>query len=316
MKPDSRAAEFRFSRRIYAFLLLAYPRSHRAEYGDPMAQIFRDQCRDAWKESGKWGLLKLWLCILPDLVGTSILERLAALNSGKTMSEKLASVFSIGSVPKIVFVAVFAAVFGITLIIATAVTFILPESYASTARILVENDEINQPAGHGTYDPYFIQTTIEIIKSPTVLNPVIEKLNLNQTWGKKYFNGEMLKSTETTEILKQRLQLSPVRNTRLIAITVYSDDRQEAAYIANAIAGAYRDYRIASYTGPKSLPQPVLVQITDPAEPGYAPVKPNKTLNIAIGAVFGMFLALVAGTLSAFVSHKLGNASRKTATAM
>jgi capsular exopolysaccharide synthesis family protein len=46
------------------------------------------------------------------------------------------------------------------------------------------------------------------------------------------------------EILKQRMGLVPVRNTKLISITVYSDDKKEAADLANSIAEAYRTYRI------------------------------------------------------------------------
>jgi len=148
--------------------------------------------------------------------------------------------------------AIIVTVFAITAIIATAVTFILPESYASTARIKVQKDGPDIPGMTGNssaangFDPYFIQTTFEIMQSEIVLSNVIASLNLNTEWGKKYFNGEMLKTTETMQILKQRMQLSPVKNTELIAITVYSDDKQEAADLANAIAKAYTNYRIES----------------------------------------------------------------------
>ena len=160
--------------------------------------------------------------------------------------------------------AIIITVFLITAIIATAVTFILPESYASTTRIKVESDGLDiqgmaTPAtSMGGFDPYFIQTTFEIMQSQLVLSNVIARLNLNTEWGKKYFNGETLKSSETLEILKGRMSLAPVRNTKLIAITVYSDDRNEAAVLANAIAEAYKDYRYESRrqltaTGLKSM---------------------------------------------------------------
>ena len=148
--------------------------------------------------------------------------------------------------------AIIITVFLITAIIATAVTFILPESYASTCRIKVENDVYDSSAGNGMtpstapYDPYFIQTTFEIMQSQLVLSNVITALNLNDAWGKKYFNGENLKTSETMEILKGRMALSPVRNTKLIAITIYSDDAKEAALLANTIADAYKNYRLDS----------------------------------------------------------------------
>lgn len=147
--------------------------------------------------------------------------------------------------------AIIITVFLITTLIATAVTFILPVSYASTAKIKVENDGgIIAPFSGGAsaedrpYDPFFIQTTFEIMQSQLVLSNVIVSMNLNEVWGKKYFNGESLKTTETMGILKSRMALSPVRNTKLIAITVYSEEPKEAADLANAIAKAYELYRV------------------------------------------------------------------------
>ena len=149
--------------------------------------------------------------------------------------------------------AIIITVFLITALIATLVTFILPESFSSTARIKVENDVTdiqgmgNTPSvGVMGYDPYFIQTTFEIMQSELVLSNVIATLNLNVKWGEKYFNGETLKTTETMGILKNSMQLAPVKNTKLIAITVFSDDKNEAAAIANEIAKAYMAYRYES----------------------------------------------------------------------
>jgi len=96
--------------------------------------------------------------------------------------------------------AIIITVFLITAIVATAVTFLLPESYASTARIRIEPDTISDIRGVGgevpyaAYDPYFIQTEFEIIQDRVVLGKVIETLNLNVEWGKKYFGGETLKT--------------------------------------------------------------------------------------------------------------------------
>ena len=356
--PDNRALAV--SQKVYGWLLRAYPPAHRTEYGPAMAQLFRDQGRDAWMEAGGWGLLKLWLRVLPDLVKTSFIERLAALNQRKSVSDKIATLVQ----PRAVFLKIFVAVFVITVLMSVAITYILPESYASTARIKVESD---QPTAG--YDPYFIQTQFEIMQSELVLNQVIDKLNLNVDWGKKYFAGETLKTADTREILKGRTSLAPVRNTKLIGITVYSDDKNEAARIANAIGAAYQNYRedarkameakvidalqqeygneegqirqfqtelaaqsqgsgasaqlatekkqefsqlleshrqlyskIQAEQLSAKIPKSELVQITDSAEPGRAPVKPNKTLNIFLGVVGGIILASVAGGLSALIA--------------
>lgn len=191
--------------------------------------------------------------------------------------------------------AVFVTVFLITVMITTAITFILPESFASTARI-----KIDVPVtGTNTYDPYFIQTEFEVIQSQAVLSRVVEKLSLNSGWGKKYYNGEQLKSDESLQILKGRLSLAPVRGTKLISITVYSDEPREAASLANAVAEAYQDY-----AGEKKYPSGT-VEIIDRAEPAHLPSRPNKPLNIIMGGVFGIFLG---GTAAALV---WGFASRR-----
>ena len=145
---------------------------------------------------------------------------------------------------------IFSLVLLVVLFAVTVYTFNLPEAFASTAHIVVEKDMIEnqgQPTSPAIYyDPYFIQTTFEIMQSGMVLSNVVAALNLNEIWGKKYFSGETLKTAESLEILKGRIQLSPIKNTKLIAITVYSDDKKDAADTANAIAKAYVDYRLSS----------------------------------------------------------------------
>ena len=286
------------SRKIYERLLLAYPKAHRAEYGVAMAQLFRDQCRDAWSKSRNWGVTKLWLRVLPDLVKTSFIERLAALTKRKSMTDKMTALMQ----PRTVFLKVFVVVFLLILCATVAITFILPESYASTARIKVEND---QPAAG--YDPYFIQTQFEIMQSQVVLGPVIDELNLNVMWGKKYTAGEPLTTAESLELLKSRISLAPVRNTQLVNITVYSEDKNEAAQIANCIAQSYQDYRmnnrIKFQTDKLDAQIPInpAVEIVDAAKPGKMPVRPNKPFNIVLGAVFGIIFALVVGGIAALV---------------
>ena len=150
----------------------------------------------------------------------------------------------------------FIVVFLPVVLTSTIITFILPETYASTVRIHLEP---HPPAQNGemSYGGYFPQVTLVVIQSQIVLSNVIEKLNLNDTWGKKYFNGERLKTSESMQILKQRMNIGPVKNTELIYITVYGDDPNEAAQIANAIPEAYRDYR--NQRQPQGIPHEIAV---------------------------------------------------------
>jgi capsular exopolysaccharide synthesis family protein len=141
------------------------------------------------------------------------------------------------------------AVFLLVVITATLVTFILPESFSSTARIKIEHDQSDvsgmaERGGLATYDPYFIQTEFELIQSEAILGKVVDDLDLNKEWGKKYANGERLKTSETIALLKSRIDLRPVRNTSLIEIRVFSEKADEAAKIANVVAEAYKAHRL------------------------------------------------------------------------
>jgi capsular exopolysaccharide synthesis family protein len=138
----------------------------------------------------------------------------------------------------------------LVVITATLVTFILPESFSSVARIKVERDQSDiaefqgSRAMMGSYDPYFIQTEFEVIQSELILGKVVEELDLQKEWGKKYAAGDRLKTPEAISLLKSRIELKPVRNTSLIEIRVFSERPQEAADIANKVAEVYEKFRL------------------------------------------------------------------------
>jgi capsular polysaccharide biosynthesis protein len=303
---DSQAVAL--SVRLFERFLAAYPKEHRREYGPAMAQLFRDQCRDAWRDRRGWGLTGLWLRVLPDLVKTSVLEHLSTFKERKTMLERIGMLLRPRTAPLFVFIAVFVSVFLVVVVTSRLVTFILPESYASTARVAVsraaseasQTTESRQPSG--PYDPYFLETQLQIIQSQAVLGKVVDDLDLNRVWGAKYSGGETLKTAESLTLLKARLDLQQVRNTSLIEIRAFSESPTEAAKLANAIAESYREYR--SHISP--------AEIVDTAVPGLRPVRPNKPLNIALGILIEMFLALVAGAAIAGIVAWLGRKSRGT----
>lgn len=60
---------------VYRFLLRAYPRGLRDEYGDEMARCFRDLCREELEDGGGPGLAGLWARTLPELLYTALKER-------------------------------------------------------------------------------------------------------------------------------------------------------------------------------------------------------------------------------------------------
>jgi capsular polysaccharide biosynthesis protein len=306
--PDSKAITL--SGRLFQRLLAAYPKAHRREYGQAMTQLFRDQCRDSWRQGRGWGLAWLWLRVLPDLVKTSMLEHISTLKEWKAMIDRIGSLLRPRYAPLFVFLLVFVAVFFCVVITSTVITFLLPESYASTTRVVLRQEPSEGEAARkpeapasvlGSYDPYFIQTQFEVLQSQAILGKVIEDLDLNRVWGKKYAGGASLKTSETLGLLKTRLELRPVRNTSLIEIRAFSDEPAEAAKLANAVAETYRDW---------SQSHKIMVEIVDRAYPGVRPVRPNKPLNIALGVIIGMFLAVVAGAGMAGIAALIRNKTR------
>jgi capsular exopolysaccharide synthesis family protein len=142
------------------------------------------------------------------------------------------------------------AVFLLVVITTTVVTYMLPETYMSSTRIKVEKDTADVPllgqmSSQGPPDMFFLQTEFEVIQAKTNLYQVIEDLSLNQRWSKEYLAQGTLKTPETFEILKDKLDVRQFRNTTMIEIRVYSRNKAEAAEIANKIADVYKESRLS-----------------------------------------------------------------------
>lgn len=137
----------------------------------------------------------------------------------------------------------------LVVITACAYTFTRPKIYMASARIEVRQDTLDVPVFEREvvpgYNPFFMRTQYEIIKSRDILTQVIEKLNLSRVWGEAFgVEGNELTLQETLPILREAIRVAPSRDTSLIDIEVYDQDPQLAANIANAVAIAYRDRRL------------------------------------------------------------------------
>jgi uncharacterized protein involved in exopolysaccharide biosynthesis len=137
---------------------------------------------------------------------------------------------------------------GLALILAGVCLMLGTPSFQAETRIKIERDQsdiqaLMQPPTATAYDPYFIQTEFEVIQSELILGRVIDGMSLRETWGKTYANGGKLTRLGAIGLLKRKMSLHRVSNTSLIEIRVFSENRNEAAGIANAIARAYQEYR-------------------------------------------------------------------------
>jgi len=79
-RPRGQGRAVSVSERAYRSLLRTYPRGLRDEYGEEMARLFRDLCREGLQDGGGLGLAALWARTLPELIYTALKERSTVLN--------------------------------------------------------------------------------------------------------------------------------------------------------------------------------------------------------------------------------------------
>lgn len=300
---DSKAVEL--SGRVYRRLLLAYPKSHREEYGAAILQLFRDQCRDAWVARHARGLVAFWLRALADLLKTSVLEHLSTLNWSRIMP----TLFRPTIKPLPAFFGICAAVFLPIFLITVLITFMYPESFAGSTTILITRPT-SAPA------PNWAPNEVQVISSSVVLDKVSKNLNLPDVWGKKYNNGQPMRAGDVIQMLKYRLDVSlvtprgsagadiahvvsEVERSDGVPVTIrsYSDSADEAAKIANSVVDAYRTFRQEQGYQADTAPRERRVTVLSSAFPEYRPVRPNKQLNIVVGSLIGILIGVVIAPL-------------------
>ncbi len=144
------------------------------------------------------------------------------------------------------------AVWLLVVLTTAAVTLVLKPTFSSTVRIEVDKDakSINPIGGQQQdtgFDPYFMATEFEKIQSTSVLLPVITNKDHGfiATWSERLGlkPGEKLTEDEAYQFLRRNLEVEQSRNTKLVEITVFSPDKQEAAIVANEIAESYKSWR-------------------------------------------------------------------------
>lgn len=169
------------------------------------------------------------------------------------------------------FVPVGMAVFLLVFITATLITFILPESFLAIARV-------RMPPG--------ASSTL----SSNQFAAVVEASSLNDTWGRRYADGP-LRTEESVPLLQRRTIVAKLRNAELVEVKVFSEQPGEAANLANALAGEF-----VRGGG----------EVIDRAVPPHVPARPNKPLNLTIGALAGLVAAAVVVLLVRFASTRFG----------
>jgi len=142
------------------------------------------------------------------------------------------------------------------IVIAVIATQLLPKSYAATATLMVDY-EVNDPLGGKEFPvslmSSYMSTQIQLIKSPAVLTPVIDKLKLasdeRYTGG---FRGDaaMLPEFIRNQFAKRLVVEQGEWGSQLIYITYTGPDPKLTALAANTVADVYGEQQFLRLTGP------------------------------------------------------------------
>jgi hypothetical protein len=120
-----------------------------------------------------------------------------------------------------------------------------PTEYQAAGLIQINPIEERNSNGDAPYDPYFLETEFLAMRGDDVLSNAVESTGLDTEWGKRFAGGGVLGTDQAIKLLRQRMAVKTIPNSRLIEIRITDEEPDEAGRIANAVAAAYRDYRVA-----------------------------------------------------------------------
>lgn len=267
-----------------------------------MDQVFREQWRRVRDDTSVWVAVVFVARSVMDLLLTAFRERLTELSTLVSMKKPLTPLSRLGwSLGGGLPVAVL--VLGATIL----VTLSIPPTYMSSTRVKLPAAAQPAVAGTGMADPWLIQREVELIQSVDSMTRVAGRLSLSDRWSRYTGSKGPLTTLEAAVLLRNRVEVRQFRNTMMVEIRVYDQDRQLAAELANAIADRYIEVRLRAPLVDSTRPM-----LTDLAEPGRQAVSPNIPLNVFVGLMAGGGLG---GATALGIWIVLWRRSRGTATA-
>ncbi|NLE98221.1 MAG: hypothetical protein GX596_09590, partial [Propionibacterium sp.] len=139
------------------------------------------------------------------------------------------------------------------------ITRAMPRVYSATALIQVQRErtdiDVFAPSFRG-YDPYFLRTQFEIIRSVPIMEEVVRELNLNEELGRAYGYWERLSTAasfdRTVNLVRSKMLLNIHRDTDLISVTMKFDKPEKpdgeaanmAARTANMVARVFQTWTL------------------------------------------------------------------------
>ena len=172
----------------------------------------------------------------------------------------------------------------IGLITAGAASLIMPKAYTAKSSLFVSTQSVETSAElqqGSVFALTRVQSYVNLISKPQVLDPVIEKLGLNTT------ASELAKNVKS----------STSRNTVIIEIEAVDPSPQRAAEIANEVVTSLIT-SVADLERPTNgQPSPVRLTSVDTAQVPTGPSSPKTSLNLLLGLLYGLAAGLVVAIL-------------------
>ncbi|CAM4161730.1 YveK family protein [Lederbergia lenta] len=165
--------------------------------------------------------------------------------------------------------------------------FVLTPIYQSSTQLLVNQEKSDQPV----YNPAEIQTNLQLIntynvimKSPAILDKVIDDLGLDMSVGQ----------------LNEKITVQSEKDSQVVNVTVQDPSPNQAADIANKIAEVFQA-EIGNIMNVNN------VSILTKAEVGEnaSPVKPQPVLNITIALVVGVMVGVGVAFLLEYLDNTI-----------
>ena len=174
------------------------------------------------------------------------------------------------------------------LISGTISYFVLTPTYQSSTQILVnqKNTENQLDISQINSNVDLINTYSVIIKSPAILDKVIDKLNL----------------TQNVEQLNQNISVNSQENSQVFSLTVTDKNAGTAVEIANTVSETFQK----EIQGIMNVDNVSILAKAELKE-NPTPIKPNPLLNIAIAIVVGLMAGIGLAFLLEYLDNTLKN---------
>ncbi|RDW21463.1 capsular biosynthesis protein [Oceanobacillus arenosus] len=177
---------------------------------------------------------------------------------------------------------------GAAIIAAVISYFVLTPTYEASSQFIV-NQEIQDPnaqlnTGNIQTDLQLINTYNVIIKTPAILDKVIEELNLEYSVG----------------TLSEKIAVSSAENSQVVTVTATDEDPAQAVKIANSTVGIFQN-EIPELMNVNNVNILTVAQLS----PNPKPVAPNPILNIAIAIVLGIMVGVGLAFLLEYLDNSI-----------